>query len=287
MSAPSLTSLLSSHWQLDRSISLEAAAAVGVYLLGTRRVRGPWPLRRTLSFLGGVACALIALESGIDAYDDELLSVHMAQHLILLLLAPLLLLGGRPMILALRALPSGTRRRLVGGLSRLRRLAGPWQGLALYFAVIGVTHLAWFYDATLTHPLLHEIEHGLYLISGALLLWPILDGDPLPSQRLGGLGKLIYVLASMVPMAVIGAYLNRHTTVVYVPYSSANQALGVSAVRDQAEAGAIMWVVGNTTMVAIGLWATMATLLGEERRLRARELRDTGPALGPAAKERP
>ena len=286
MSAPSLTGLLFSHWQLDPSLSLDAAATVGLYLLGTRRVRGSWPIRRTLSFLAGIACVLIALESGIDAYDDQLLSVHMVQHLILLLLAPLLLLEGRPTILALRALPSGGRRRLIRTLSRLRRSAGPWPGLALYFAVVGVTHLAWFYDATLTHPLLHDAEHGLYLVSGALLLWPIVDGDPLPSQRLGGLGKLIYVLAAMVPMAVIGAYLNRHTTVVYAPYSSATRALGVSAVRDQAEAGAIMWVVGNTTMVAIGLWATMATLLGEERRLRARELRGTAPALGPAAKER-
>ena len=152
--------------------------------------------------------------------------------------------------------------------------------------MVGVTHLAWFYDATLTHPLLHDAEHGLYLVSGALLLWPIVDGDPLPSQRLGGLGKLIYVLAAMVPMAVIGAYLNRHTTVVYAPYTSAARALGVSAVRDQAEAGAIMWVAGNTTMVVIGLWATMATLLGEERRLRARESRSGGAALGAAAQER-
>jgi putative copper resistance protein D len=286
MSAPSLTSLLFSHWKPDRSLSLEAAATVGFYLWGTRRVRGRWPVPRTVSFLGGITCVLIALESGIEAYDDELLSVHMVQHLILLLLAPLLLLGGRPMILALRTLPSGGRRRLVRILARVRLIAGPWQGLALYFAVAGITHLAWFYDATLTHPLLHDAEHGLYLISGALLLWPILDGDPLPSQRLGGLGKLIYVLASMVPMAVIGAYLNRHTTVVYAPYSSATRALGVLAVRDQADAGAIMWVVGNTTMVAIGLWATMATLLGEERRLRAREPRGADPALGPAARER-
>jgi putative membrane protein len=286
MSAPSLTGLLFSHWQLDPSLNLEAAAAVGLYLSGTRRVHGSWRMRRTLSFLAGIACVLIALESGIDAYDDQLLSVHMVQHLILLLLAPLLLLGGRPTILALRALPSGGRRRLVRTLSRLRRVAGPWPGLALYFAVVGVTHLAWFYDATLIHPLLHDAEHGLYLVSGALLLWPIVDGDPLPSHRLGGLGKLIYVLASMVPMAVIGAYLNRHTTVVYAPYSSAARALGVSALRDQAEAGAIMWVVGNTTMVVIGLWATMATLLGEERRLRARESRGRGAAVGAAAQER-
>ena len=287
MSAPTLTRLLLSHWKLDWSLSLEAAVAVGVYLWGTQRVRGSWPLRRTLCFLSGIACVAVALESGIDAYDDQLLSVHMVQHLILLLLAPLLLLGGRPVILALRALPSGGRRGLAGGLSRLRRIAGPWQGLALYFAVVGVTHLAWFYDATLTHPLLHDTEHGLYLVVGALLLWPILDGDPLPSQRLGGLGKLIYVLAAMLPMAVIGAYLNRHTTVVYAPYGSAGRALGLSPVRDQAEAGAIMWVAGNTMMVVIGLWATMATLLGEERRLRIRESRSGGAALGTPAEERP
>jgi putative membrane protein len=287
MRAPSLITLVFSHWQFDWSLSLEAAAGAAVYVWGTQRVRGSWPLRRTVSFLAGIGSAMVALESGVDAYDDQLLSVHMVQHLILLLLAPLFLLGGRPMILALRATRPSRRQQLVRGLSHLRRVAGPWQGLALYFVVIGVTHLAWFYDATLTHPSLHDTEHGLYLASGALLLWPILDADPLPSHRLGGLGKLIYVLAAMLPMAVIGAYLNRHTTVVYAPYGAAGRALGISPLRDQAQAGAIMWVAGNTTMVVIGLWAAMTTLLGEERRLKTRDARRRAAGLAaPIAEDR-
>ena len=53
---------------------------------------------------------ILALQSGIDGYDDRLLSDHMVQHLLLLVVVPPLLLGGRPVILALRALPARARR---------------------------------------------------------------------------------------------------------------------------------------------------------------------------------
>jgi putative membrane protein len=271
VSAPLLSSLFVSHWDPSLSLNVELSAAGGVYLGAAAKLAGRWPLRRTASFLGGLGTLAVALESGLDSYDAQLLSVHMAQHMLLLLLAPLLLLSGRPVILALRVLPAGGRRRLLRLLPRLRPVAGPWRGLVVYALILSLTHLSWFYDQTLTHPLLHETEHALYLLAGTLLLWPLLDGDPVPSQRLGGLGKLGYMLISMLPMAVIGAYLNRHTSVVYTPYAGAGRALGISAVNDQATAGAIMWVIGNTTMVFVGLWTVVASMLREERRQQARD----------------
>ena len=68
----------------------------------------------------GSACVLVALQSGLDAYDDRLLSVHMVQHLLLLMVAPPLLLGGRPVILALRALPRAAPRPRPGARSDAR-----------------------------------------------------------------------------------------------------------------------------------------------------------------------
>ncbi|HWF51761.1 MAG TPA: cytochrome c oxidase assembly protein, partial [Solirubrobacteraceae bacterium] len=103
--------------------------------------------------------------------------------------------------------------------------------------------------------------------------WPVLDGDPVPAHRLGGLGRLVYVLAAMLPMTVVGAYLDRHSSLVYPLYAAPAHALGISALADQAQAGAIMWVVGGTVMVAVGLWAAMTALVEEERRQRAREAR--------------
>ena len=86
------------------------------------------------------------------------------------------------------------------------------------------------------------------------------------SHRLGGLGRLAYMMAAMVPMSLVGAYLNRHGTLVYASYGPAGRALGISALDDQGLAGAIMWVLGDVIMVVVGLWAAVGALVEDERR---------------------
>jgi putative membrane protein len=271
VSAPTLPALLVSHWELQPGPCAAAVIAGGVYVGAASRLARRWPLHRTLAFLGGLVCGLAAVASGLGTYDDRLLSAHMAQHMLLLLAAPLLLLGGHPLGLALRTLHGRRRRRLARGLERVRPMTRPWWCLAAFSAIVLLTHLPAFYDATLRHATLHDGEHALYLVAGALFWWPLLDGDPALAHRLGGLGRLLYLLAGMVPMALIGAYLNRHTSVAYGPYREAAHGLGVSALGDQASAGALMWVVGDTVMAAAGLWAVMAALSAEERRHQSRE----------------
>jgi putative copper resistance protein D len=274
--APSLPSLLVSHWHPSGAPDLTAAVSAMLYVGATARVRARWPLRRTAAFLAGLACVLVATDSGIGAYDDQLLSIHMVQHMLLLLVAPLLLLAGRPLILALRALPARRRRALAAGLYRLAPVLRPAVCLATFSAVLVLTHLPAFYDATLRHPAVHEAEHALYLIAGLLLWWPLLDADPVPAHRLSGLGRLVYLLATMPPMAIVGAYLNRHPTLVYPPYGAPARAMGISAVVDQQQAGAIMWVAGSAIVIAVGLWVTIAALVADERRQQAREAHAIG-----------
>ena len=166
MSAPDLWTLAVQDWQVAIVPDLGAAAVMLTYLLGTRRVRGGWPILRTISFAMGLAAGLIAVQSGYDTYDDWLLSAHMVQHLLLLELAPLLLLVGRPVMLALRAAPAHRRPGMARRLMRLGRVTHPLICLAVFFLVVGVTHLAWFYDATLHHPLLHDGEHAAFVFAG-------------------------------------------------------------------------------------------------------------------------
>jgi len=146
--APSLPSLLVSHWHPSAVPDVAAAAAAALYLGGLARIHPRWPLRRTAAFLAGLASILVATDSGIGAYDDQLLSVHMVQHMLLLLLAPLLLLAGRPVILALRALPTGRRRALASVLHRLAAVTRPAVCLVTFSSVMVVTHLPAFYDAS-------------------------------------------------------------------------------------------------------------------------------------------
>jgi putative membrane protein len=275
VSAPSLTSLVVSHWRPSGAPDLGVAAAAVLYVWAAVRVRS-WPVRRTACFLGGLASVVVALDSGIDVYDDQLLSVHMVQHTLLLLVAPLLLLAGRPLILALRALPSRHRSVVAAALSRLAPVMRPVVCLVVFCAVVVVTHLPAFYDATLRHPALHDAEHALYLFAGLFLWWPLLDADPVPAHRLSGLGRLVYLLATMPAMAIVGAYLNRHPTLVYPPYGPPARTMGISAVVDQQQAGAIMWVAGSVIVIAVGLWVVIAALVAEERRQQAREARAVG-----------
>jgi cytochrome c oxidase assembly factor CtaG len=273
-------SLLTEHWQLSAGLLVQAAACCAAYLWGACRLGRRWPLRRTASFLAGAGVVVVALQSGLDAYSERLLSVHMVQHMLLLLVAPALLLCGRPTLLALRVLPPARRRALVRALERVRPVTAPAVCLAVFCAVVVVTHLPWVYDAALRMPAVHVAEHAAYLIAGLLLWWPLVDADPAPRWRLGGLGRLGYLLVAMVPMAVGGAYLNRTPGLLYPLYGAPARAMGVSALVDQAYAGAIMWVVGDVVMVAIGLWSAIAAMIAEERRQRVRDAR-AAPVLTP------
>jgi putative copper resistance protein D len=271
MSAGQIPTLFWRDWSTNWPIDAFAALVVLAYVRGAGRVRRGWPPARTLAFVGGVGCVLIAIQSGIDAYDDRLLSDHMVQHLLLLELAPLLLLIGRPATLMLRSASPARRPALARAVRATRPLTRPLWCLAFFWVVVLGTHLPWFYDRAVTHPLLHESEHVLYLVAGLLMWWPLHDEDPLPSHRLDGFARLAYVVVAMVPMALIGAYLNRDPTLLYPVYAHPAHVLGISAVTDQQQAGAIMWVFGSSLMVASGLWQAMAALNDEEQRLRSRE----------------
>ncbi len=59
----------------------------------------------------------------------------------------------------------------------------------------------------------------MFLLAGLMLWWPILDVDPVQAQHMSGLGRLLYVIAAMPPMALVGAYLNRHVPLVYASYA--------------------------------------------------------------------
>ena len=126
--------------------------------------------------------------------------------------------------------------------------------LAVFAVVIVGFHLPPLFDAAVRHPLVHACEHAAFLTAGLFLWWPLSDGDPVPSHRLGSIGRIFYMLVAMVPEDLIGAYLNRANTVVYAPYAASAHALGISAVLNQQQAGAIMWVAGSCIMAAGGLY---------------------------------
>jgi putative membrane protein len=267
---PSLPTLLWRDWQAAWSVDVIAALAAFAYLVATRRV-ARWPHWRTAGFLAGLAGIVVALQSGVGAFDDRLLSDHMVQHLLLLEVAPLLLLGGRPAMLMVRSASRARRPAIARRLLALAPVTRPLVCLAVFYAVVLGTHVPAFYDATLSDNTLHEFEHALYLTAGLFMWWPMVDGDPVAAHRLNGLARLAYVIAAMLPMTFIGAYLYRDVTLLYPAYAAPARALGVSAIGDEQLAGSIMWVVGSFLMAMAGLWQVMVALIAEERRMQVRE----------------
>lgn len=239
-------------WSLDGPVGaafLVALIAAGtLYVLASARGRRldrrrrRWPLGRTGCFLAGLVVLIVDLYSGIGTEADTRLSVHMVEHMVMWVVVAPLLAAGAPIRLALYALPRGGRRRL-GRWLRSRAIAlvtGPVGSVTLFSAVVLATHLPAVYGLALRDDYVHEAEHGLYLLT-ALLVWaPLLGADPLP-HRPGPRGQLACMVACMVPMVAIAAWLGTASHPVYGHYL---QVLGPAALHDQRVAATIMWTAG-------------------------------------------
>lgn len=271
LAAPSFERLLGT-WSADPGTIALLALAAALYLAAARRTRRPWPAWRTCSFLAGLLVLATALLSGVDGYGEDLLSVHMTQHLLLILLAPALLLGGAPVGLALVGSPPRIRAALARSLQHpvVRALGMAPVGFVVFSAAVLVTHLSGVYELALRHEAVHACEHLLYLWAGLLFLAPLIAADPLPHPP-GPLARFSWLMGAMAVMAVPGAFLTFSETVRYPFYLAPARELGRSALADQHLAGAIMWVGGGIAMFALALVVAASAMLAEERRQRRRE----------------
>jgi len=173
-------------WQFAPLVSAALAVAGAAYLAGAWRVgrrhpARPWPRRRTLAFLLGLAVIAIAVQSSAGAYDDVLFSAHMVQHLLLIMAAPPLLVYGRPVTLLLHATrnPVHTRVKRVLRSRPVAAVTWPPATVVLYAAVVIVTHLTPLMNQVLADQAVHDAEHDAYLVAGYLFFLPVIGSEPL------------------------------------------------------------------------------------------------------------
>jgi putative membrane protein len=169
------------------------AVAYGAGLWSLRRRRRPWRARRTAAFAAGLLVLGAALLSPLAAQDDRF-PAHVAQHMLLGMLGPLLLSLSAPVSLALRTLPPAPRSELVRLLhSRVAGVAAhPVSATALFVGGLVSLYFTPLYEATLRSPLLHEVVHVHFLAAGCLFAWTFVGSDPVP--RRGGAGLRIGLL---------------------------------------------------------------------------------------------
>ncbi len=230
---------------------------------------------RLASFLGGVALVVLALCSPIDRLGEQLFLMHMVQHLLLLDLAPILMLLGLTKVL-LRPLT----RRLV----TLERAAGPLAhpvfAIALYVATMGLWHVPALYDAALEQPVLHVLEHVTFGLAGGLYWWHLLS--PIRARRrLGGMGPVVYMLATKVLVGLLGILLTFAPRAIYDFYERQPGYWGLSPGTDQAVGGLIM-ALEQSIVMGIALVFLFVRVLGESEReaRRAERREDRATATG-------
>jgi putative membrane protein len=275
------------RWTLQPPVVGPLVVAATLYLHGVRRAGWyrpgfDWPSSRIWCFLGGLAVVAVALVSPLHAAADRLLSVHMVQHLLLVQVAPPLLLLGRPVTLALAASPGPARARLAalahGWPGRV--LGSPLVGFGALSAVLWAAHFTPLYEATLTDPGVHALEHAAFLGSALLFWWPVVARDP-GAGRLSYPGRVLYLFLSMPVMSLLGFVVSSSGRVLY-PHYAATSRLTVLALSDQRLGGTIMWG-GSMVVTAVALAAVLIDWMGrdEAEAARADLRRDGARGLGP------
>jgi cytochrome c oxidase assembly factor CtaG len=290
-------SRLLTQWELAPVPLVVTVWAVGFYLLGVRTLhrRGDrWPAGRTVMFAGvGMGAFYVATSSGLAAYDTTLLSVHMAQHMVLSMLVPLALALGAPVTLALRTLPPAPRRWLLAVLhSRVARvLTFPPLTLLLYVVSPWALYFTSWYDASLSSAYVHEMMHIHLVLVGALFFWPIVGVDPVPG-RVGYPFRMLLVVLTLPFHAFLGVTIMGQETLLGGDHYRALHGLPgygwlPDPLDDQHLAGGLLWSSGDLVgLVLFGVlfaqWvrASMKEAAREDRRLDLLERQEVGRAAG-------
>lgn len=253
---PDIGSLLF-DWTFSPIPTVAIAAAAAWWLWAVAQVNGrhranPVPRRRSAAFILGLLALAIALTSGIERYDTTLFSVHMVQHVLIVLVAAPLIALGAPVTLVLRLASRTNRRRWLLPVlhSRVVRVvAFPVVGWTVLAGVMWATHFSGLFDRALEDPLVHDLEHGLFLGSALLFWWPAVGLDPAP-WRLGHPARIVYVFLQMTQNTFLAVVLLNVPAVLYPHYATLGQPYGVDALADQRLAAGVMWIAGDLIFLA-------------------------------------
>jgi putative membrane protein len=252
----------SANWPIEPPLAGVVLAGL-LYGLGLRH--RPWLRRRpdmrwrAAAFYGGLLALFAALDSPIAAYDDRLFSVHMTQHVLLMMVAPPLILIGRPWLLVWQPLPLGFRRASAKQVVRsswaspLRRAGGfvarPLPAWLLATGTLVVWHLPALYDATVRNAGIHDLEHALFFVT-SLLFWAQLIDSPPFHARLDHFRRAVYAIAALGVGWILAIVLALSHTALYGAYAHVpDRPGGLTALSDQQLGAGVLWVPGSVALL--------------------------------------
>lgn len=281
------------QWRIEWLFTTVAVAAIGLYLAWVIRLarRGDrWPVLRTVSWIAGWLIFLYSIDGGVAVYGRVMFSAHMAQHMILAMFAPIFMVRGGIVTLAVRALPArrdetlGPRELILAIVhSRYMRVLGnPIVASILNFGGIIVFYYSgWFHAALSTHTgHLTMILH--FLAAGYLFSWAMIGIDPGPPKWSPPL-RLLVLLVTITFHAFFGVAMMTGTASLDGGFFAA---LGTPWVhdllRDQQQAGTITWGAGEPSTLIMTLflaWEWIRKDENEARRQSRQADRDDDAAL--------
>lgn len=250
-------------WRFDLIYGTAAIVFAAVYLAGVIRLRrrgDDWPVGRTVAWLLGCGLLLFTTSSGMGRYMPAMFSMHMAGHMLLSMLIPILLVLGAPTTLALRALPTagkgnppGPREWLLAGLhSRWSRFfTHPVVATVMFVAGFYALYFGGIFDAAVSHHGAHLLMNLHFLMSGYLFYWVVIGIDPTP-RAVPPLGKIGMVFASIPLHAFFGVVLMGMADVLGQRfYRSLLLPWHTDLLGDQHLGGSIAWAAGEGPLVVV------------------------------------
>jgi cytochrome c oxidase assembly factor CtaG len=225
-----------------------------------RRRGDAWPTGRIVAWLCGCAALLFATSSGVGRYMPAMFSMHMAAHMLLSMLVPVLLVLGGPVTLALRALPAagrndppGPREWLLAALhSRVSKfLTNPIVATVLFVAGFYGLYFGGIFDVAASSHAAHLAMNLHFLLTGYLFYWVVIGVDPTP-RPIPPLAKLGVVFASLPLHAFFGVLLMGSDTVLAGSfYESLKLYWHTDLIGDQRLGGGIAWAAGEIPLVLV------------------------------------
>lgn len=240
-----------SWFVIEPTISLGVIGVTALYLyaVGPLRQRYGWAdrvePRQVIQFLLAMLIAFVSLQGPLHELSDYyLFSAHMVQHLLVTLIMPPLLLRGLPEWLVNRLLD----RPIV--LPIARALTHRFIAFALFNIVFALWHVPAFYQRALGDPLVHSLEHVLFMGTAVLTWWPIFSPTRL-LPKLSLPASMFYLFAQSLIPTILGAMITFAGDILYPFYAAAPRVIPLSALDDQQLSGLLMWLGGATIILLI------------------------------------
>jgi cytochrome c oxidase assembly factor CtaG len=265
-----------SAWEPAPAVLVAALLALALFFQGFFRLRrrgrtdhAGWG--RAACFVTGALLLTLALVSPLDAIGEQyLLSAHMLQHVLIGDAAPALMLVALrgPLLfffLPAAALAALARSRTVR--SFLGFLVRPIVAFSIWAGVIAVWHVPALYDYTLSHQVVHDLEHACFVVAG-LLVWYVLI-DPARRGVLTRGGRVGFAVLLFAAGQILTMVLVFSLDPLYPAYAAQEERLlGISPLTDQRLAGLVMMfeqaVTLGTCAAFLLLSADQETRLAEE-----------------------